>query len=145
MSKTKKEIFWNGGLEILQAELEKRYGAAVAQGIIDQIKRTEKETSTPDYMVVKACSEMTELFREDAQKLLAKIKDYKAHRPVQSGNLTDLDAKRLEMEFRRVFRLYWVSMKLFYSLYRAALLGYRAKIASPFSLPSETGAIAFAA
>ncbi len=55
--------------QALFEELEARYGSAVAQGIIDQIRKVEAPDlkGTPDYMAVKACSEMLELFRGEAQ------------------------------------------------------------------------------
>lgn len=109
--------------EVLFEELEKRYGAAVAQGIIDQIKRVEGGEQVTDYMVVKAFSETMNLFRGEAQGLLHEIRGLRERR--DGTNLRYMEERRLETEFKRIFRLYWISMKLFYPLYGAALTAAR--------------------
>lgn len=131
-------------LKILQEELERRYGPAVAQGIVDQIKKITDSGKTPDFMAVKACSEMLELFRGEAQALLGRLKARPRTWENAASNVTFLDKRKLEADFRHIYRLYWVSMKLFYPLYDRAMAGYQGKIAG-FGKPSETTNLAVAA
>ncbi len=103
----------------LQEELEARYGVAVAQEIIDQIKKADDQDNKPDYMPVKAVSEALELFRGEAQEIVQKLKD------VNSKNLpdgiADLEEKRLQNELEHIFNCYWLSQQAFYKLYHKAL------------------------
>lgn len=101
--------------QALMAELEKRYGEAVAQEIIDQIERATAETTVPDYMPFKASTEMLELFRGEAQALSKELKMMRQSR--KEGKIAYICERTLEIEFNRVFRLYWTSMKLHYALY----------------------------
>jgi hypothetical protein len=59
----------------LQEELERQYGPATAQDIVDRLKKTEKAGKEPDYMDVKLLSELAEKFR--AQAMMWSI--WKAH------------------------------------------------------------------
>ena len=52
--------------------------------------------------------------------------------------------RKLEAEFRHIYRLYWVSMKLFYPLYNRAMADHRTKIAT-YGRLSETSSMAMAA
>lgn len=122
MSKTNSKNHENDH-QALFDELEKRYGCAMAQGIVDEIKKTEDSDNAgaPDYMLVKACSEMLELFRGEAQTLISQMKMRPRVWSNTETNVTYLDQRRLEKEFKRIFRLYWVSMKLFYPMYDDAM------------------------
>ncbi len=108
-------------------ELEARYGSAVAQGIIDQIREVEApdQSGAPDYMAVKATSEMLELFRGEAQALLKRLKMQPQTWGEPESNITSLEKRKLEKEFKRYYRLYWTSMKLFYPLYEQAMVAAR--------------------
>lgn len=101
--------------QALMAELEKRYGEPVAQEIMDQIERATAETTVPDYMPFKASTEMLELFRGEAQALSKELKMMRKSR--KEGKIAYISERTLEIEFNRVFRLYWTSMKLHYALY----------------------------
>ncbi len=118
----------SGDLDALQSELEKRYGAAVAQGIADQIRKTMANEAAPDFMTVKAVSEALELFRGEAQALLRRLKSQPRTWGNSASNITFFDKRKLEAEFRHIYRLYWVSMKLFYPLYARAMADYQDKI-----------------
>ena len=48
-----------------------------------------------------------------------------------------LEKRRLETEFRHIFRLYWFAMKLFYPMYDRAIAEFERKRAWP-SAPSST-------
>ncbi|WP_306257368.1 hypothetical protein [Pararhizobium sp. IMCC21322] len=101
--------------EALKAELEKRYGEAVAQEIMDQIERATVETTVPDYMPFKASTEMLELFRGEAQDLSKELR--KMRRSRKESKIAYIAERTLEIEFNRIFRLYWTSMKLHHALY----------------------------
>ena len=54
----------------LAEDLERRYGPAMAQDILDQLKKAEGCTGPADYLSVKTLSEGEELYRRDAQEAL---------------------------------------------------------------------------
>jgi len=74
MNKTTKKQTKNADYSILQEELETRYGPAMAQEIIDQVKKTEKTNEMPDYMNFHAMSEILENLRQETQKSLKSLK-----------------------------------------------------------------------
>lgn len=120
------------GLYDLYEELRRRFGTKKALEIVEAIEHANTCSDAPAYMVVKACSEMLELFRGDAK---AAAKDLRAFRTGADSLPTDvhsLEEKRREHEVQRVFRHYWVSMKLFYGFYNEALEAAR----MPQYLPS---------
>lgn len=49
----------------LQDYLEQRYGAAIAQDLIEQIKKADDESYIPDYMDVKMLSDVLEDIQSD--------------------------------------------------------------------------------
>ena len=120
-------------MQALFEELEARFGTKKAQEIIDQAKMARSGQSKPGYMIVKTYSEMLEMFRGEAQGLLVQLKDGKEKWSGEGSKISFLDKRKLESEFRRVYRLYWVSMKLFYPSYDRAMAAYQKKINAPFS------------
>ena len=120
-------------MQALFKELEIRFGSKKAQEIIDQAKMARSGQSKPGYMIVKTYSEMLEMFRGEAQGLLVQLKDGKEKWSGEGSKISFLDKRKLESEFRRVYRLYWVSMKLFYPSYEQAMAAYQKKINAPFS------------
>ena len=144
MSNNKEKHGQNGDLNALQDELEKRYGADVAQGIVDSIRKAQVNEAAPDFMVVKAANEVMELFRGEAQALLRQLKCCPRTWGNAASNITFLDKRRLEVDFEHVWRLYWVSMKTYYPLYKRAMAEYQGKITG-FRRPSDTTGMAGAA
>ena len=61
----------------LQDELEKQYGPAVAQDIIDRIRKNGNPAKAPDYMDVKAMSELQERFRAQAMMAVWRLKAWR--------------------------------------------------------------------
>jgi len=120
-------------MQALFEELEARFGTKKAQEIIDQAKMVRSSQTKPGYMIVKTYSEMLELFRGEAQGILAQLKNGKEKWSGEGSKISFLDKRKLEAEFRRVYRLYWVSMKLFYPSYDQAMAAYQKKINAPFS------------
>ncbi len=120
-------------MQALFKELEARFGTKKAQEIIDQAKMARSGHKKPGYMIVKTYSEMLEMFRGEAQGILAKLKQGKVKWQENGAKISFLEKRKLEAEFRRVYRLYWVSMKLFYPSYDQAMAAYQKKINAPFS------------
>lgn len=106
-------------LEDLQEELEVRYGPALAQEIIDQIKKTEDQDNKPEFMAVKALSEALEIFRGEAQEIIKKLK---IERSKGFGeNIESLEIKRLQNELNTIFNFYWVIQHGFYKSFTQAM------------------------
>lgn len=126
-------------MEALFKELQTRFGTELAQEIIDQANMVRSGQSKPGYMIVKTYSEILELFRGEAQSVLAQLKHGKAKWQGNGAKISFLEKRKLEAEFRHIYRLYWVSMKLFYPLYDQAMASYQKKINAPFtSAPFST-------
>lgn len=106
-------------LQALHEELEVRYGPAMAQEIIDQIKKTEDQDNKPEYMAVKVLSEVVEVFRADAKEIVKKLKNIKSNNfPTDIANLEE---KRLQNDLKHIFDCYWLVQHSFYTLYARAL------------------------
>ncbi len=105
--------------QALYEELELRYGAGLAQEIVDQIKNIEDDNYKPDYMPVKALSEVLEVFRLDTKKSVKKLKNLKSND--LPNNITDLEQQRLQREFDHLWKCYRTAQQGFYRLYNRAL------------------------
>ncbi len=108
----------------LQDELERRYGPAVAQDIVDQIRRTETAAYVPGYMPVKAASEVVELFRKETRDALRRLKSQKRRQVANDEAVINLELERMRQEFERLFGLYFQSQRGFYRLYCKAMSAY---------------------
>ena len=108
-------------LQALYEELELRYGPAMAQEIIDQVKKTEDQDNKPEYMAVKALSEAVEIFRADAQEIVKKLRNIKSDE--LPADIASLEEKRLQDELKRIFNCYWIAQHSFYTLYKRAISG----------------------
>ena len=118
MSKTDKKN-QETSLQALYEQLEVRYGVGLAQEIVDQIKKTENKDNKPEFMAVKALSEVLEIFRADAQEIVKKLKIERSKAlPIEIANL---DEKRLQKELNNVFKTYWLVQHSFYKSYNKAL------------------------
>ena len=119
----------NKQFEGLYQELEERYGPAMAQGIVDQVKKAEKKNYVPDYMPVKALSEAIEVIRPEAQSLLKQIKQ---NRFKANAVVIHLDQKKLKQEFEHLFDCYWQLQKTFYTLYSRFMNAYAQPVAANY-------------
>lgn len=144
MSNTKKNNGLKGHQKALFQELKRRFGHKHASDIMEKVNEAVSNDRTPDFMPVKACSEMLELFRGEAQGILKTLKSSRGRWIEGGAKITNLEKRKAEMEFRRIYRLYWVSMKLFYPLYDRALAGYERKTSS-YGRPTETSDLKAAA
>ena len=107
------------GYIALYEELEVRYGAALAQEIVDQIKKADEQDNQPEFMAVKAISEALEVFRADTKEIVKKLRN--EQNKGFSGDIANLDAKRLQNDLNRLLECYWLSQQAFYKMYRKAM------------------------
>src|SRR5688572_805301 len=95
-------------LQKLQDQLEKQYGPAVAQDIVDNLRKKGDTAKAPDYMDVKAMSELQERFRAQAMMAALRLKEWRKSQnndPFQK-NLIQLEGAFLERQCRDAFKLY---------------------------------------
>lgn len=112
----------------LKEDLERRFGPALAQDIMDQIKKAEAlqtGTTAPDYMAVKTVSEAAEIYRRDTLALIKKMKICtRAYRADSSViDLEDFVMRKSATEF---FEFYRRLHKAYFVLFRRAMAAYEA-------------------
>ena len=113
-------------------ELERRYGPAIAQDLIDQIMKIEEDqTQKPDYMGVKALSEALELMRLDVRNAINRLKALRHQKDLLPDGVLDLDEKRMEMRLEDLLTCYRVLMHGFYRSYRQAMAAYTWPVYKP--------------
>lgn len=120
-------------LELFE-DLERRYGPAMAQDIVDQLKKAEEPNSlqaAPDYLVVKALSECSEIFRRDAQEVLKRLKAWKCGNGEGRKGVVEFEGAFLQKEFERSFAFYLRFHKGYHVLYRQAMHAYKVKAYVP--------------
>ena len=105
--------------QALYEQLEVRYGAGLAQEIVDQIKKTEDQDNKPEFMAVKALSEVLEAFRAEAQEIVKKLKIERS-KPLPT-EIANLEVKRLQNDLNNIFECYWLVQHGFYRAYDKAL------------------------
>ena len=132
MNKTTKKQTKNADYSILQEELETRYGPAMAQEIIDQVKKTEKTNEMPDYMNFHAMSEILENLRQETQKSLKSLKLLRktGQTQKQGRGVINFEETKSQAEFERLFALYCKAQKAFYRMYRSAMAAYVEEVPS---------------
>lgn len=123
----------NSDLQTLQEELERRYGPAVAQDIMDKLNRTPQSAvaaKTPDYMDVKAMSELQERFRAQAMLSIWKVKEWRRAQPkrAMSMNLVQMEGALLMRQCQDSIKLYRLAHKSYYQMYRTALAAFSAPV-----------------
>ena len=122
MSNTLKEKQENSLLALYE-ELEVRFGPALAQSIVGEIKKVNEgdQDNDQDYMAAKALSEVVELFRRETRNTL---KAFKAAQDRINGlpkNIPSLAGERARRDLERKLACYYIAQKAFYTLYRRAL------------------------
>lgn len=111
----------------LQEELESQYGPAVAQDIIDRIKKTGNVARTPDYMDVKAMSELQERFRAQAMMAVWKLREWRKaqNKSIFHRNLVQLEGVFLQRQCEDAVSLYRMANKSYFSMYREAMAAFK--------------------
>lgn len=110
--------------QALQDELELRYGPALAQDIVDQIKKAEEPAFVPGYVGVKAASEVLELFRREAKGAVHDLKEYRLSAAPDITDVLDLESARRHQQCKRALDLYFLAQSGFYRLYHKAFAAY---------------------
>ena len=112
----------------LQEELERRYGPAFAQQIIDQVIKTEKTSEMPDYMNFHAMSEVLESLRQESQGSLKNLKALNKNK--QGRGVISFERSKAEEEFKSIFSLYLDAQQGFYRMYHGAMAAHIEQIPS---------------
>jgi len=120
----------NFDIQRLQEELEKQYGPAVAQDIVDRIRKNGPISKTPEYMDVKAMSELQERFRAQAMMAVWKLKEWRRAQTKAAfhQNLVKLEGVFLQRQCEDAIALYRLANKSYFVMYREAM--------EAFSLPT---------
>lgn len=110
----------------LQDELEKQYGPAVAQDIIDRIKKNGNTAKTPDYMDVKAMSELQERFRAQAMMAVWRLREWRKTQSQKAyqENLIVLEGAFLQRQCEDAIKLYRQANKGYFAMYREAMAAF---------------------
>ena len=110
----------------LQEELEKQYGPAAAQDIIDRIRKNGNTVKTPDYMDVKAMSELAERFRAQAMMAVWRLKEWRKTqiKPAFHRNLVQLEGVFLQRQCEDAIALYRLANKSYFAMYREAMAAF---------------------
>lgn len=110
-------------LNKLQEQLEEQYGPAIAQDILDRMNPSKPKAKAPDYMDVKAMSELQERFRAQAMMAIARLKHWRAEQAkvAASHNLVVLEGAFLERQCLDAVKLYRHATTQYYAMYRDAL------------------------
>lgn len=120
----------NLDIQKLQDELEKQYGPAVAQDIIDHIRQNGPAARTPEYMDVKAMSELQERFRAQAMLSVWRLKEWRRtqSKSVYHQNLVQLEGVFLERQCKEAVALYRLANKSYFAMYREAMAAFSAPV-----------------
>ncbi|MBN8521505.1 MAG: hypothetical protein J0L77_06385 [Alphaproteobacteria bacterium] len=120
----------NFDIQKLQEELERQYGPAVAQDIVDRIQKTGNLVKAPDYMDVKAMSEMQERFRAQAMMAVWRLKAWRKgqDKPVFQENLIQLEGVFLQRQCEDAIKLYRQAHKTYFAMYREAMAAFTAPV-----------------
>jgi hypothetical protein len=113
----------NLDIQRLQDELEKQYGPAVAQDIVDRIRKNGPIAKTPEYMDVKAMSELQERFRAQAMMAVWRLKEWRKTqtKPMYHQNLVQLEGVFLQRQCEDAIALYRLANKSYFAMYREAM------------------------
>lgn len=118
----------------VREDLERRYGPAMAQDILDQLKKAEGPNtpkSAPDYLSVKALSEGEEIYRREARIILKRLKAWKRDNAAERKGVVEFESAFLLKEFERSFGFYLRFHKGYHALYRQAMHVYKVKAYVP--------------
>jgi hypothetical protein len=132
---------YRGNDTALREDLERRYGPAMAQDILDQLKKAEGLNSldaAPDYLSVKALSEGEEMYRSDAREALKRLKACKSSTSKVRKGVVEFEGAFLQKEFQRSFGFYMRFHKGYHVLYRQAMHAYKVKAYVPYRADQNT-------
>ncbi len=113
----------NLNIQKLQDDLERQYGPAIAQDIADRIAKSGNLAKAPDYMDVKAMSELQEKFRAQAMMAVWRLREWRkaqTKKPVDA-NLVELEGVFLQRQCEDAVKLYRQANKSYFRMYREAM------------------------
>lgn len=122
----------------LQQDLERRFGPALAQAIMDQIKKAEAlqaGNTAPDYMAVKMMSEAAETYRRDTMGIIKKMKAC-TRAYYADSSVVDLECFVMKKSTTEYFEFYRRLHKAYFILFRRAMDAYAS--VSTYSYASAT-------
>lgn len=124
----------NSDISKLQEQLESQYGPAMAQDIVDRLRKNGPVAKTPDYMDVKAMSELQERFRGQAMMAVWKLKEWRKAqtKPMFHRNLIQLEGVFLQRQCEDAIALYRLASKSYFAMYREAMAAFSVPIVAPF-------------
>ena len=131
------EIEKKGDISLLE-DLERRFGPAMAQQIIDELKKAESPEKAAsgdfNYIGAKAMSEAAEMYRREAQTALQRYKNWKGKSGIAQKDVVDLEGAFLKNEFQRSFGFYRRFHKGFFTVYRQAMQTYKTGFYVPYKV-----------
>jgi hypothetical protein len=107
----------------LQDELEIKYGPTIARDIADRLNKAGNLAKAPDYMDVKAMSELQEKFRAQAMIAIWCLKEWRVRQTKKSfhHNLIELEGVFLERQCSETIKLYRRATTTYFAMYREAM------------------------
>lgn len=131
----------NVDIQRLQEELEKQYGPAVAQDIADRIRKNGPIAKTPEYMDVKAMSELQERFRAQAMMAVWRLKEWRKtqNKAAFHQNLVQLEGVFLQRQCEDAIALYRLANRSYFAMYREAMAALSVPM---FAVPQKTAVVA---
>ncbi len=114
----------------LQEDLERRFGEALAQELMAEIKKADDMSNgstkeIPGYCGVKALSEGAEIYRREAQGALERLKTWRRCHTNGRPGIVEWDGAFLLRQFERKRQFYMRFHKSYFILYRQAMDAYR--------------------
>lgn len=105
-------------LMALYEELEGRYGVALAQQIVDEVRKSEDKDFIPEYVGAKSLSEALEYIRPQAHKAFKSLKQAELEKSELPCNVASLNIKRAEQNFNRLFGAYILVKSVYWAFYK---------------------------
>jgi hypothetical protein len=98
----------------------------VAQDIVDRIRKTGNVSKAPDYMDVKAMSELQEKFRAQAMMAVWRLKEWRRQESLKSyqENLIVLEGAFLQRQCEDAIKLYRQANKSYFAMYHEAMAAF---------------------
>jgi hypothetical protein len=114
---------------LLFNDLTQRFGISMAHNIMQQLEWAEDikagKPVTLEYCGIKALSEVTDIYRNEAKATLARLKLKGRTQKAANQNTPGWEALFLKTEFDKNFQYYLRFQQCYYQLYRCALAQFQ--------------------
>jgi hypothetical protein len=119
-----------------QEGLERQYGPAVAQDIMDHLAMPARAARAPDYMDVKAMSELQERLRAQAMVAVWRLKQWRKGEDKNNlpNTIIRLEGVFLQRQCEDSVALYRLATKTYFAMFRAAMAAFGAHRLAPVSV-----------